>query len=36
MPTWGTPKFERPNSSKLEKEKLTFCKQVKAVICNSF
>ena len=36
MSNWGTPRFERPNSSKVEKEKLTFCKQVKTVIFNSF
>ena len=36
MPIWGTPKFGCQNSSKLEKEDLTFCKQIKAVTYNSF
>ena len=28
MSIWGTPKFGRPKSSKVEKEKLTFFKQI--------
>ena len=32
IPIWGTHKFGRQNSSKVEKEKLTFCKQIKVGI----
>ena len=34
---FGTPKFGRPNSSKVDKEKVKFFKkQIQATICNSF
>ena len=32
MPIWETVKFGRPNSGKVEKEKLRFRKQIKASV----